>query len=82
MGEHRLVDQHRLTETVAAVDDTVTDGIDALGRLFERRDARGAAVVVDERELEAGRAGVDDEDVQYGQVQSRISGSSSPCSRV
>ena len=56
------------------------------GRPRRRRRSSSTGVeppsLVDERELEARRAGVDDEDVQPGHVQSRISGSSSPCSRV
>ena len=81
-GEYGLVDQHRRAEAVAAVDDAVADGLDIGRHFLDRRHRLCVAVFVDERELEAGRAGVDDEDVQCGQVQSRISGSSSPCSRV
>jgi hypothetical protein len=46
------------------VDDAVADGVNVGGRLLERRDCLCTPVLVDERELEAGRAGVDDEDVQ------------------
>jgi hypothetical protein len=61
------------------VDDAVRDGVDGR-RGFERLD-RPALVSLDRVELEACRAGVDDEDRQPGQAQSRISGGSSPCSR-
>jgi hypothetical protein len=50
----------------------------------ERFDLLGVLLPIDEPELEARRARVDDEDVcaQDGQVQSMISGGSIPCSRV
>jgi hypothetical protein len=64
------------------VDDAMTDGSDVIVDSLERSDRGSRPLVVDERELEAGGAGVDGEDVQCGQVQSRISGSSSPCSLV
>jgi hypothetical protein len=65
------------------VDDAVRDGGDG-GRLdvLEGVNRRHRFVRVHERELEGGRAGVDDEDVQWGQVQSRMDGSSSPWARV
>jgi hypothetical protein len=57
------------------MDDPVPDGI----RLHEVVDGRGASVRVDERELQARRPRIDDEDpAQKGQVQSRMAGSSSP----
>jgi hypothetical protein len=52
-------------------------------RLVERPDAFGSVIRADGRQLQARRAGVDDENpVQPGQVQLRTSGWSSPCSRV
>jgi hypothetical protein len=81
LGKKRVVDQRRL-EVLAAVDDAVSDRRDP-GRLFERLDCGRALRVVDDAELEAGGAGVDDEHVaQCRHVQSRISGSSSPWARV
>src|SRR5205823_14761830 len=75
-------DQRRLEELFPAVHDTVTDQPDRQ-RLVERGDAARTLVGVYEAELEACRAGVDDEDVgQCGHVQPAIAGSSSPCSRV
>ena len=73
-----VLDHRRLEDEVAEVDDPVADRV----CLDEVVDGCRAAALVHERELEARRAGVDDEDVQPGHVQSRISGSSSPCSRV
>ena len=79
------VDHDRLAEARPAVDDAMGDGAD-LRRLdrLERLDAHRRVVGRDEMELQARRAGVDDEDAQVGrgQVQSLIAGSSSPCSRV
>jgi hypothetical protein len=77
-GLELVVDDRRLAQP-AAVDDPVCNSLDA-ARCFERLD-RPALVLVDRLELEARRPGVDDEDAQPGQVQSRISGGSSPCSR-
>jgi hypothetical protein len=53
---HLAVDQDRLAEARAAVDDTVGDG---LGLDVERLDGDRLAAV-DEMELRAGRAGIDD----------------------
>jgi hypothetical protein len=79
----RVVDQDRLPKARAAVDDAVSDGCDPVGNRLERLDRRRRPVAGDGRELQARRAGIDDENLgQYGQTQSRISGSSSPCSRV
>src|SRR5262249_13096803 len=74
-GAERVGDPPGLGK-VAAVNDPVCHSI--------RRDviADGTRVVaVDEVELEARRAGVDDEDGQPGQAQFRMSGGSSPYSR-
>ena len=74
----------RLAEARAAVDDAVPDRVDAAEpshratrpRRRSRRRRRACS-------FEARRPGVDDEDgFSSGQAQSRISGSSSPCSRV
>ena len=83
LSGHRIVDQGRVGEPGTTVDDSVDDG-DDLGRdLVDRRHGCRAVGPVHERELQARRAGVDDEDLaQNGQAQSRIAGSSSPCSRV
>ena len=58
-GEDPIVDDRRLDHEAAEVDDPVADRVG--GR--EVVDGRGR-LAVDERELQAGRAGVDDEDVQ------------------
>jgi hypothetical protein len=55
------VDEHRLDEAAAAVDDAVARCRDALGSVGEGPN-RPALVTVDEVQLEAGRPGVDDED--------------------
>jgi len=57
-----VVDQDRFQEALTAVDDAVSDGDDVAGRLFERRDRLRVLIRVDDRQLEAGRTGVDDED--------------------
>jgi hypothetical protein len=57
----RVVDERWLSKLLPAVNDAVRDGGDVAGRFLERRDALGRAVRRDERELEARRAGVDDE---------------------
>jgi hypothetical protein len=54
-----VVDHRGLAEDTAAVDDAVPDRV-CLD--LERLDRRSAPVGVDERELQARRAGVDDED--------------------
>jgi hypothetical protein len=70
-----VVDDGRIDRQVAKMDDPVPDGI----RLLEVVDGGRAFVRVDERELQARRARIDDEDpAQKGQVQSRMAGSSSP----
>jgi hypothetical protein len=74
LGDDLVVDQRRLDETTATVDDAVTDGLGVLVAVDRTR-----LLTFDEVPLQARRARVDG---QYGQVQSAISGSSSPCSRV
>jgi hypothetical protein len=78
----RLVDDDGLTKALAAVDDAVADGGDVSRKLLDRRDVLALVVAIDDRQLEARGARVDDENPQCGQVQSRMLGSSSPCSRV
>jgi hypothetical protein len=74
-AEHGVVDERGRRGAAAEVDDPVPDRV----RGDESLDALRLRPLPRERELQARRAGVYDEDVQ---VQSRISGSSSPCSRV
>jgi len=57
----RIVDDRRLSEVRPSVDDSVRDRGDIAWRFREGRDAFGRAVRSDERELQARRAGVDDE---------------------
>lgn len=83
LSDDVVVNDDGLEEARTAVDDAMaddgdvvaTDGVQRLNRPSRRLPA-------DERKLEGGRAGVDDEDVQWGQVQSRMDGSSSPWARV
>ena len=75
--DHGVVDRaRRLDEPLPAVHDAVPDG---LGRLEAVTDRDGLAL--DEVELQARRARVDEKSVRPGPV-ARPSGSSSPCSRV
>jgi hypothetical protein len=60
-GEDVVVDENRLREARAAVDDAMGDGGDRR-RLVERWERSGRVVVVDDAQLQARRAGVDDED--------------------
>ena len=65
--EDGLVDDGGLDEIWAAVDNPVTDGLDLRrGSSVQRLDCLHALVVEDEVELEARRAGVDDEDRPHG----------------
>ena len=93
----RRVDHGGPGEPGAAVDDPVAHrvgrrpaveqgrqvvaGHTVRSRLDVRRLLDGV-VPVEQAELEAGRAGVDDEDPAHSQVHPEIAGSSSPCSRV
>jgi hypothetical protein len=81
--DHRVVDQDGFAELRPTVDDAVTDG-DNTGSVAERSERARSLAGVDHAELETGRTGVDDQDVraQYGQIQSRMDGSSSPWARV
>ena len=73
--DDRVVDAHGVTEDPAAVDDSVADRVEAGRNVVERLDGLRPARLVDERQLEARRARVDDEDAaQNGQAQSRTSG--------
>src|SRR5512133_197431 len=81
-----VIDHHRIPEAWATVDDPMRNRIDFLGHLSERVDENALLVRLHSVELQTRRAGVDDEDrahrgVQPVQVQSRISGGSSPCAR-
>ena len=70
-----IVDAHRVAEDVAAVDDAVADRVETRRHVVERLDRLRALAAVDECQLEARRARVDDEDaIQNGQAQSRTSG--------
>ena len=98
--QHLVVEPDGRAEALAAVHDAVPDRVRRLGQLGERlRDRLGSTtdaerrarapqlgvVGVEQRQLEAARPGVGDEDAHAqlaGQVQSRTSGESSPCSRV
>ena len=77
----RIVDQSGLAELRTAVDNAVGYRCNVRRCLLQRVERVTRVIRTDERELQARRAGVDDED-QCGQTQSRISWSSSPCSRV
>jgi hypothetical protein len=77
--EKSVVDDRRLDREAAEVDDPVPDRVRVRFLVGEVLYLPRAAGSVDERELQARRAGIYDEDVQ---AQSLISGSSSPCSRV
>jgi hypothetical protein len=83
LSDHVVVDDDRLEEARTAVDDAMADDGDVVGTDgVQRFDRPRGRLLADERKLEGGRAGVDDEDVQWGQVQSRMDGSSSPWARV
>jgi len=56
-----VVDQDRLPET-SAVNNAVRDRRDVRGNRVQRLEPAGRTVRLDGRELQAGRAGVDDED--------------------
>jgi hypothetical protein len=77
-GLQRIVDERWLAK-LPSVHDTMGDRFH-IARCVKGFD-RAALVAVDDVELQARRAGVDYEDGQPGQVQSRISGGSSPCTR-
>jgi hypothetical protein len=73
--DDRIVDAHWVAEDPAAVDDSVADRVEARRYLVERLDGLRSAGLVDERQLEARRARVDDQDAaQNGQTQLRTSG--------
>src|SRR5437764_8217719 len=75
-----VVDESRLAQ-LAPVHHPMGDGLDVRRQRGERFDRHTVVLCVDGMELEARRACVDNEDRQPGQVQSRISAGSSPCSR-
>jgi hypothetical protein len=77
LGLDVCVDQGGRDEPGASVNDPVRDGFGRLGDVYEGLEPPRRAVGRDPGELQAGRAGVDDEyrpGAQYGQVQSRTSG--------
>jgi hypothetical protein len=83
LSDDVVVDEDGLEEARTAVDDAMADDGDVVVTDgVERFDRPSGPLLADERELEAGRAGVDDQDVQWGQVQSRMDGSSSPWARL
>jgi hypothetical protein len=54
-----VIDHDRLAKTHAAVDDAVGDGRDVLGHPVERLDGCCRAIRLDNRELQARRARID-----------------------
>jgi hypothetical protein len=83
LSDHVVADDDRLEEACTAVDDAMADDGDfVVTDGVQRFDRPSGPLLADERKLEARRTGVDDEDVQCGQVQSRMDGSSSPWARV
>jgi hypothetical protein len=78
LPEHHGVDQGRIDQLAATVDDAVADGIDVAAPLELRAERRlvhvpglernvggmvQVVVLVEQRQLEAARAGVDDQDM-------------------
>jgi hypothetical protein len=61
-GSDLRVEQDRLTEPLCTVHDAVSDCADAPRQFGEARDGLGALLGVDNRELQARRARVDDQD--------------------
>jgi hypothetical protein len=83
LSDHVVVDDDGLEEARTAVDDAMADDGDVVVTDgVQRFDRPSRRLLANERKLEGGRARVDDEDVQCGQVQSRMDGSSSPSARV
>jgi hypothetical protein len=83
LSDHVVLDDDGLEEARTAVDDAMADDGDVVVTDgVQRFDRRSRRLLGDERKLEGGRARIDDEDVQWGQVQSRMDGSSSPWARV
>jgi len=60
LAHDSVVDHHRLAKSNAAVDDAVRDGRDAGRNGTERLELRGSAVRLDNRELQARGARIDD----------------------
>ena len=73
-----VVDQDGRDEARAAVDDAVGDGVDVARGLLERLDGYRRVVLVDDAELEARRAGVDDEDPDGHRLRTARSSRGSP----
>ena len=79
LSDHVVVEDDRVEKARTAMDDAMADDGDVVVTDgVQRFDHPSRPLLADERKLEGGRAGVDDEDVQWGQVQSRMDGSSSP----
>jgi hypothetical protein len=73
--DHGVVDANGVAEDTAAVDDSVAHRVEVRRNVVERLDGLRPAGLVDERQLEARRARVDDKDAaQNGQTQSLTSG--------
>src|SRR6185437_5562374 len=95
--DHVQVEHDRAGERGAAVHDAMAHGVRAAqpvdgrvelqrvrpgGRRRQVLAAEQLVVLTEQAELQAARARVDDQDLQYGQTQSRTSSMSSPCSCV
>jgi hypothetical protein len=65
-GDH-VIDHGGLSELSSSVHDAVRNGRDVVGRRLERRDRCRGSVRDDEGELQARRAGVDDENAVAAQ---------------
>jgi hypothetical protein len=74
-----VVDPDRIAQ-LPAVNNAMSNCVDVWCSL-DRVDRMTSILTVDDVQFQARRPRVDDEDAQPGQVQSRISGGSSPCSR-
>ena len=73
--DDRIVDAHGVAKDRTTVDDPMADRVHTRRDVVERLDALRPSGLVDERQLEARRARVDDEDAtQNGQAQLRTSG--------
>jgi hypothetical protein len=61
-GLDLIVDDHRLLESQAAVNDSMRNASEIAGRLVDCSQIDRFVIGADDGELDAGRAGVDDED--------------------
>ena len=62
-----LVDEHRVAKPLAAVHDAMPYRERLLGKIVQRLDRLARVVFADERELQAGRACIDDENARTAQ---------------